>query len=79
MRNATVLNNGAIIRIRRERSTDGSDEECFTESSSEEENGENDKQDDEAEPIKEEAVAEKTPEPEGIYGLYIDYILYSIL
>ena len=75
MRNATVLNNGAIIRIRRERSTDGSDEECFTESSSEEENGENDKQNDEAEPIQEEVVAEKTPEPEGINGLYIDYFL----
>ena len=79
MRNATVLNNGAIIRIRRERSTDGSDEECFTESSSEEENGENDKQDVvEVEPIQEDAVEEKTPEPEGISDLYIDHFLYSI-
>ena len=68
VRNATVLNNGSIIRIRREKSTDDSDEEdCYTETSSEEENDEEQNKDVEPDTIHEEPpVVEKTPEPEGI-------------
>jgi hypothetical protein len=67
VRNATVLNNGSIIRIRREKSTDDSDDEdCYTETSSEEENDEEQNKDVEPDAIQEEPVVEKTPEPEGI-------------
>ena len=66
VRNATVLNNGAVIRIRREKSTDGSDEDVYTASSSEEEASEDQNQHTEQNSEQEEPMKEKTPEPEGI-------------
>ena len=66
VRNATVLNNGAVIRIRREKSTDGSDEDVYTASSSEEEANENQNEHTEQNTPQEEPIKEKTPEPEGI-------------
>ena len=65
VRNATVLNDGSIIRVRREKSTDESDEEYYTDTSSDEENKEEEKQNEEAEATQEEPIKEKTPEPEG--------------
>ena len=65
VRNATVLNDGSIIRVRREKSTDESDEEYYTDSSSDEEEKEEEKQNEEAEAAQEEPIKEKTPEPEG--------------
>ena len=67
VRNATVLNNGAVIRIRREKSTDGSDEDVYTASSSEEEATEDQNQHTEQNTPQEEPIKEKTPEPEGIH------------
>ena len=64
VRNATVLNDGSIIRVRREKSTDESDEEYYTETSSDEDKNEDEKQDTEAEVVQQE-IKEKTPEPEG--------------
>ena len=66
VRNATVLNNGAVIRIRREKSTDGSDEDVYTASSSEEEPSEDQNQHMEQNTPQEEPMKEKTPELEGI-------------
>ena len=66
VRNATVLNNGAVIRIRREKSTDGSDEDVYTASSSEEETSQGQNQPTEENTPQEEPIKEKTPEPEGI-------------
>ena len=66
VRNATVLNDGKIIRVRREKSTDESDEECYTETSSEEENSEEENKDVETDITQEDPVTEKTPEPEGM-------------
>ena len=66
VRNATVLNNGAVIRIRREKSTDGSDEDIYTASSSEEEASEDQNQHTEQNTPQVEPIKEKTPEPEGI-------------
>ena len=66
VRNATVLNNGAVIRIRREKSTDGSDEDVYTASSSEEKANENQNEHTEQNTPQEEPIKEKTPEPEGI-------------
>ena len=65
VRNATVLNNGAVIRIRREKSTDGSDEDVYTASSSDEEASEDQNQHTEQNTPQEEPMKEKTPEPEG--------------
>ena len=65
VRNATVLNDGSIIRVRREKSSDESDEECYTDTSSDEEENEEEKQNEEAEATQEEPIKEKTPEPEG--------------
>ena len=65
VRNATVLNNGAVIRIRREKSTDGSDEDVYTASSSDEEASEDQNQYTEQNTPQEELMKEKTPEPEG--------------
>ena len=65
VRNATVLNNGAVIRIRREKSTDGSDEDVYTASSSDEEASEDQNQYTEQNTPQEEPMKEKTPEPEG--------------
>ena len=65
VRNATVLNDGSIIRVRREKSTDESDEEYYTESSSEEDEKEDENQNAEAQEAQEEPIKEKTPEPEG--------------
>ena len=67
VRNATVLNNGAVIRIRREKSTDGSDEDVYTASSDEEETSEDQNQHTEENTPQEEPIKEKTPEPEGIF------------
>ena len=64
VRNATVLNDGSIIRVRREKSTDESDEECYSDSSSNEEENEEEKKNEEAE-VTQEPIKEKTPEPEG--------------
>ena len=66
VRNATVLNNGAVIRIRREKSTDGSDEDVYTASSSDEEASEDQNQHTEQNTPQVEPIKEKTPEPEGI-------------
>ena len=60
------MNNGAVIRIRREKSTDGSDEDVYTASSSEEEASEDQNQHTEQNSQQEEPMKEKTPEPEGI-------------
>ena len=65
VRNATVLNNGAVIRIRREKSTDGSDEDVYTASSSDEEASEDQNKHTEQNTPQEEPMKEKTPEPEG--------------
>ena len=60
------MNNGAVIRIRREKSTDGSDEDVYTASSSEEEATEDQNQHTEQHTPQVEPIKEKTPEPEGI-------------
>ena len=60
------MNNGAVIRIRREKSTDGSDEDVYTASSSEEEASEDQNQHTEQNTHQEKPIKEKTPEPEGI-------------
>ena len=61
------MNNGAVIRIRREKSTDGSDEDVYTASSDEEETSEDQNQHTEENNPQEEPIKEKTPEPEGIF------------
>ena len=61
------MNNGAVIRIRREKSTDGSDEDVYTASSDEEETSEDQNQHTEENTPHEEPITEKTPEPEGIF------------
>ena len=73
------MNDGSIIRVRREKSTDESDEECYTDTSSDEEENEEEKQNEEAEATQEEPIKEKTPEPEGKlrrvlhhFGFYAD-------
>ena len=67
LRNATVLNNGSIIRIRREKSTDGSDESDNeeTDTETEDENLDDNAEEVDAEPIEEEEEKEP-PEPEGV-------------
>ena len=59
MRNATILNDGSVIRIRRERSTD--DDETEEESSEEKKEAEPREEEPEEEP---EPEKEPTPEPE---------------